>query len=314
MHFEDDFFEGEERNGFYIRPMMKRVWAVQLEILETVSRICRKHNIKWFADSGTLLGAARDGGFIAWDDDLDIAMLRMDYERFMKIARSELPKGWRLINGRQDKDPYEAVLRVTNAGRITTAPDHLKRYHGCPYVVGVDIFAIDNIPDDTEEEDTFRRLAAAAYNSFKEAGRGLLLEECSEEVRQETADLESLCNLTLDHDNPIKPQLLDLADRLSAMYFDCDTQNMTIVPFYCVDPKIRFSKEAYAETVRLPFESTTIPAPKGYDEVLRAWYGDDYMTPKRVAAMHEYPYFAEAERALKKGYEDRECDFPKEFE
>ena len=66
------FFEAEEREGFFVSSMMKRYWAAQLKVLSDVARVCKKHNIRWFADCGTLLGAVRHGGYIPWDDDLDI--------------------------------------------------------------------------------------------------------------------------------------------------------------------------------------------------------------------------------------------------
>ncbi len=315
MHFDNSFFEGEERNGFYIRPMIKRAWAVELDVLEVISRICRKFQIRWFAGSGTLLGAVRDSGFIAWDDDLDIAMLRPDYEKFMKYARKELPKGWRLINGRQDKDPDEAILRVVNnTSSVNVSPEFLKKNHGCPYMIGVDIFVLDNIPDDPVEEQDYRALSAAAYNSFKEAGRGLLLDECSEEVRTETADLEKYCSVQFDREKPIKPQLLDLADHLSAMYYDSNTEYVSIAPIYCVSPKFKFPRSAFDKIDRKPFETTSLPVPAGYDAVLRASYGPNYMVPRQRKSMHEYPYFAPSERELRRLYEEKGLDFPKEFE
>ena len=78
MEFDESFFLPEDRNGFHIAAMMKRVWAVEMEIVNVVSEICSKHDIKWFATSGTLLGAVREKGFIAWDDDIDLASLRTD--------------------------------------------------------------------------------------------------------------------------------------------------------------------------------------------------------------------------------------------
>ena len=66
--------------------MMKRAWAAQLEVLQRIDEVCGKYNIEYFANWGTLLGAIRHKGYIPWDDDLDIGMKRMDYERFLKIA------------------------------------------------------------------------------------------------------------------------------------------------------------------------------------------------------------------------------------
>ena len=66
--------------------------------MEVVAEICNRHNIQYFADYGTLLGAVRHKGFIPWDDDIDISMFRSDYERFLKIAPAELPSGWQILN------------------------------------------------------------------------------------------------------------------------------------------------------------------------------------------------------------------------
>ena len=67
-----DFLKEEYRNGYLITDKMKKVWAVELDLLSELDRVCKKYNIKYYAAFGTLLGAIRDKGFIPWDDDLDI--------------------------------------------------------------------------------------------------------------------------------------------------------------------------------------------------------------------------------------------------
>ncbi|MBQ9334677.1 MAG: LicD family protein [Lachnospiraceae bacterium] len=313
MHFEDSFFEGEERDGFYISPMVKRAWACELDILEVISRICRKYQIKWFADSGTLLGAVRHQGFIPWDDDIDIAMLRPDYEKFLRYAPRELPKGWRLANGRQDKNPSDAILQVNNSTKLSTDPNHLKKNHGFPYIAGVDIFVIDRIPDDPEEEASFIELTTMAFHAFKEAGREMLIDECDELVQKETRELAEVCGYDFDYDAPIKPQLLKLADRISSIYYDADTERMANIPYYCVNQQRQFSAAAYAKAERFDFDMTNIPVPVGYDEVLRVWFGDDYMTPINAGSSHDYPYFIHWEEDLREEYEKHGVPFPDEF-
>ena len=68
------------------------VHAVNLKLLKEIDRICRKYKIKYALDSGTLLGAIRHGGFIPWDDDVDVVFTRANYEMFKKVARRELPE------------------------------------------------------------------------------------------------------------------------------------------------------------------------------------------------------------------------------
>ena len=78
--------------------MIKKVQQANLKILLEVDRICKKHNIKYLLDAGTLIGAVRHKGFIPWDDDVDLAFPRKDYEKFLAIAKDELPEGIKLYH------------------------------------------------------------------------------------------------------------------------------------------------------------------------------------------------------------------------
>lgn len=69
--------------------------GAELQILAEIDRICKKYNIRYFAEWGTLIGAVRHGGFVPWDDDLDIGMLREDYERFKEVAKDEFRESLR---------------------------------------------------------------------------------------------------------------------------------------------------------------------------------------------------------------------------
>ena len=86
LTFSQNYFNAETKDGFFIDARMKHAWAAQLEVLEEIRRVCDILNIRFFADWGTLLGAVRHKGFIPWDDDLDIGMLRNDYMRFLELA------------------------------------------------------------------------------------------------------------------------------------------------------------------------------------------------------------------------------------
>ena len=86
------------RSGFLVTSHRKKLWNVQIGLIKEFERICKKHNIKWFAFYGTLLGAARHKGFIPWDDDVDVAMLRPDYNKFLDIAADEIKYPYFLDN------------------------------------------------------------------------------------------------------------------------------------------------------------------------------------------------------------------------
>ena len=150
MQFPDSFFEDEVRDGFYVPALMKRSWAAQMEVLSDIAKVCEKHHILWFADFGTLLGAVRHGGFIPWDDDLDICMLRDDWLRFREIARRELPPGYYIPQ--ELHEDYRLQLPVQNNRNISWEKTRLEKFHGFPFTTGVDIFALDYVAPNPEDE------------------------------------------------------------------------------------------------------------------------------------------------------------------
>lgn len=76
----------------YTKPSLRCHQMVLYELLKAIDEVCKKHDIHYMLFAGTALGAVRHHGFIPWDDDLDVVMLRSEYERFMKIAPLELDK------------------------------------------------------------------------------------------------------------------------------------------------------------------------------------------------------------------------------
>lgn len=82
----------DERNAHINEPILRQSQLVMLRILKIVDYICKENNIDYWLDSGTLLGAVRHGGFIPWDDDIDIAMPREHYDKFIEIISDKLPE------------------------------------------------------------------------------------------------------------------------------------------------------------------------------------------------------------------------------
>lgn len=125
---------------------LRQLQLIQLEILIELDRICKKHKIDYSIDGGTLLGAVRHGGFIPWDDDIDVIMLRSDYERFYEICKTELDtENFFLQEHRTDPHYRVSFARLLREGTIYIRQGQEKRLHrtGVP----IDIFALNNIPD-----------------------------------------------------------------------------------------------------------------------------------------------------------------------
>ena len=122
---------------------IKSLQLICLEILKEIDRVCKKHNILYWLDSGSMLGAVRHNGFIPWDDDLDIAMFRDDYNRFLEIASKELKENYFLQTHQTDS---EYPLFFAKVRRNNTFIDE-KRYRRLNIHKGiyVDIFPVDKL-------------------------------------------------------------------------------------------------------------------------------------------------------------------------
>lgn len=275
-------YEGEEREGFYVEPMMKRAWYAQLEVVKEIDRICKRHDIKYFAFWGTLLGQVRHHGFIPWDDDVDLAMQREDYERFRYFAEKELPEGWKVLSV-HDEGWEEMVLRVVNSEQIRLDKAFLNRFHGCPYAVGADIFVIDHIPRKKEEEEFQLHLLNTVSTVAKYWDK-------LDDIQETLENIEEIIGCKLDRTGSIKKQMLCLADKVCAMYYDDEADEVTMICYLTKSPNFRFPVSCFDEIIEAPFENIMIPIPANYDRILKISYGDDYMVPKQYCG-HDYPFY-----------------------
>lgn len=125
---------------------LRVVQRIELSILEEIDRLCTAYDIPYFLESGTALGAMRHGGFIPWDDDIDIGMLRTDYERFLQLASEHLGNDFDLII--PGKTPRYAAMfaKVTRKGTKFLTEETLEA--GLDLGIFVDIFPYDNLSDD----------------------------------------------------------------------------------------------------------------------------------------------------------------------
>lgn len=286
MEFPKSYFEDEVRDGFYVPSMMKRAWAGQMEVLEDIEKVCKKHNIHYQADYGTLMGAIRHGGFIPWDDDMDISMLRKDYDIFSKVALDELPEGYGLLNFEhsQDGSHDDYLTRLYNGRRIRIDRDFLNKFHGFPFVAGMDIFPLDYVPP-TEEEDKMLIQQVGALSTVADMLGG----EKREEAEEYLAEIEKIYDVKLDKGQPLKRQLFQMVEKLCREYTGEGSKYVTNVASRTVwDYKepVKF----YKETIRIPFEEGYIDVPMGYDgaTIIKC---NEYMEPMRDNNGHTYPFY-----------------------
>lgn len=275
-----DFFEPEVRCDFLVEKKIKKVWAVQMEMLEKFDGVCKKHGLKYWAFDGTLLGAVRHQGFIPWDDDIDVAMFRDDYTRLQRIAPQEFTEPYFYQNSYTDIGIW-ALSKIRDS---RTTGIEFRRLKELNQGIFMDIFPLDSVPapgieDEyaknvfdmkhllwdmvTSPEDTLLRVK----QDFMEGSRTIddvrcLLEVAKQDIRERFRIFEEFC---LEH--------LDDTDEVSYImgaFFGSGSMK----------------KEWYQETVYLPFEHMEIPAPKEYDQVLTRRFGD-YHKFVRGGSLHQ---------------------------
>ncbi len=122
----------------------ERMHELQIEMLKEVDRVCRKHDIKYTIFGGTLLGAIRHKGFIPWDDDADIAMLREEYNKFKSVMHEINPEICYLQDNETDPEYRWGYTKMRKTGTrfVRVGQEHLK----CKTGVFIDIFPMDDIP------------------------------------------------------------------------------------------------------------------------------------------------------------------------
>ncbi|MCR5819119.1 MAG: LicD family protein [Prevotella sp.] len=244
--------------------------GIQLDILDNIHHFCQQHKLSYFLSSGTLLGAVRHGGFIPWDDDIDIYMPRADYERFLATYTAE---NYRVVSPEKDRNYYFSFAKVIDK-RTKMLQEGIR---GMEFGVFVDIFPVDFVPEDEAERQRvfkrkhllfkIRRCKVAKSNPLDSRLAWMFyrflpismaaLQRCIDKLIVKTEPTSLVCNMT-DGGPGIK---------------SC------------------FSAEAIASSVDIDFEGHTYKTMVGFREYLTKTYGD-YMTPPPVDKRESHHFIA----------------------
>ena len=271
--FIKDIEHDEIKDGFLVTSGRKRIWNKSLEIWNVFHEICKKYDIRYFADYGTLLGAVRHKGFVPWDDDLDFVMFRPEYERFLQCAAKEL------------REPY--FLQTTYTDGLTTAYAKIRdsrttavEYPDAPYInqgMFIDIFPLDTVSDGSRVQNEIFLMEKELWAIIVKADFVCNARENGYRPHIGMETLERLLTL------PREEQMRVFEAFCQEHYGKSDQVNF-ITDELC-NMNNRVYRSWYDEIVWLPFEKIMLPAPQEYDKVLTGRYGE-YQKYVRGAACH----------------------------
>ncbi|WP_449446504.1 LicD family protein [Thermomonas brevis] len=267
----DTAFPDDRHSGGTV---LRSIQMIELRIMKIVDQVCRSHGIDYWLDGGTLLGAVRHHGFIPWDDDVDIVMPRRDFDRFIEIARTELPDDLELEATANSSDcDYSVPCRIRDRhSRIVETPSAIHVGRG----IFIDVFPADDFHA-SQPALAIERLAKFVYlilikihippRGGRFRGIGLALH-----------GFLQLFSPLMTAETPVKYwRAFARKCLIHGRFRDSGKGN----PGYGFDVRWTriFKREDIYPTGRIAFEDAEFSAPRNPDGVLRVFYGDDYMTP-----------------------------------
>lgn len=272
LKLPEHFLEGETRCGYYISPEMKRVWAVELDLLAEFMRVCENHHLKFFADGGTLLGAVRHKGMIPWDDDIDVAMMRNEFEKLCEVAPKEFKYPYFFQTEKTDPGSARGHAQIRNSE--TTGILKGEQHLSLPFNQGIflDVFPLDDVPDNEKERKLFFNEIHSLSLKISKIIRLTVRYKKSHKIwkRPLKALIHKLFLLT----GISYKSLYFKREKLFQKYDNKKCKYVGELVLQPMNPRWVWNKEVFEKTVYLPFEMLTIPAPWRYEEFLDQEYGN----------------------------------------
>jgi lipopolysaccharide cholinephosphotransferase len=251
--------------------VLRMIQLVQLEMLIEIDEICKNHDIKYHLYSGTLLGAVRHKKYIPWDDDLDICLLRKDYDRLIEVLETELDSKYFVQTHVTDRNYIHAFARIrkNNTMMLQHYYKEIDMHHG----IFIDIFPMDNImPHTFCGKVQYHMLYAVRHiKGYK------IISNCRNSDKRIVNYLKFLLHYLL---KPVSIQAFNaLETKIACMFANKETVYSTHLSeagreFY---HPYKIPNRSFYDIVDIEFEGHLFPAPKNYDEVLTNIFSD-YMT------------------------------------
>lgn len=255
---------------------LRKVQLAQLEIGKEIKRVCDENGIKYFLDSGTLLGAIRHKGFIPWDDDMDMGMLREDYERFIEIAPKELKPEYFLQTWKTDKSYPYAFAKIRKKGTVFIEAVSQKTI--AHNEIFVDVFPYDIYPDDeTVRTKLTKKIMLLKYSLWMKDGMTPWLRHKSVLDRllvKAKYVPHYFYALTHSRDAMIAEyeKLMPMHNAETSKYY---VEQSGGTPF----GKWIIPTECFKDFIEVKFEDTMFLVPEKYDLYLKTVYGDYMQLP-----------------------------------
>ncbi len=241
---------------------------IELDILLYIDKVCRDNNLKYFLAFGTELGAIRHKGFIPWDDDIDIIMMKEDYDKFLSIMDKSENIRYKCLHPGKDFPNY--IQSFSKVVDLTTKLEETSFINHKDLGVFVDIFPVVKFESKHKDKlikdylKTRTLLTLACLKNFQKSRKGFFVS---------AGKLICYCYAKMFGYKHWLKKIDKFANR-----FNNSNTNETIIVCCGNIAKTIFPKDIYDETIYVEFEGYKFPIMKDYDAHLKGLFGD-YMTP-----------------------------------
>lgn len=251
----------------YRKLSIREIQQLQLELMDYLHDFCVKRDLKYYLIAGSALGAARHKGFIPWDDDIDIALPRKDYDRFKKEFQ-DIKSNYLLIDYDNCRDYSAGLLRICIKDTILDIKSE-RHLHDCKEVY-LDVFPLDNIPDDESERIEHEKRISKLKKSIR---------RLNYRIYEKDTPLRVIVKKIFSKFYSLRSNLQWHTDLRKEMkkYSDLDTECYCSLASQYSYQKQTIPKSIYGMPTLIEFEGRSYYVPEHLDEYLGHLYGDDYM-------------------------------------
>lgn len=281
-----------ERSKPYDPEVLDKLHKVQIEILNDFAEVCKRHDLPYFAIYGTAIGAVRHKGFIPWDDDIDVGMLREDYERFLIIAREELAEKYDVMTPLDD--PKYACTVTHLQRKYTKFVPYILRHEPYRMCIDLDIFPFDNVPDDDIAAKRQQKAAVFWGRLLFLIGTGQVvinIDGWKGRIAEVTCHIIHKM-LNLFH---VSPEKVYRQFKKTAMRYDGSRTKYVTSYEYPDGVKDKIVRDDLFPVTEVTFEDTVIALPANNHDFLKKVYGDYMKIPPKEQQINHFPYMIQFE-------------------
>lgn len=281
------FLDSEIRSDYLVTHHTKKIWYVQLNLLKKFKEVCEKNNLKFYLTYGSLLGSIRHNGYIPWDDDIDIAMPRKDYDKLKEIAINEFEYPYFYQTQENEIDFFGGGFSRLRDSR-TTGYEYIHYGHDFNAGIWIDITAIDNVPNSY----FFRKLQSYMVCFYQQIMFVKIYSrdnDCFLDISFFKMKLLKKIAKRLTH-----KEICFLLNKWCSLAKNKKTKNVGILTQYRCYEKELYKSEWFEDFTYKTFENLKVAIPIGYDKLLKKTFGDKYMNfpPLEQRKPHHNGYYS----------------------